>query len=449
MPEEDWSFLSVYFGLGYVPSPLTPFSSVKKLPPATYLVYRMGSEPVVHPYWKLSFLPKRFLSKEEALAQLDHHLREAVQIRLQSDVPFGAFLSGGVDSSVVVALMTLFLPSVKTFSIGFEENAFNELPYANEVAREFKTDHYEKMVKMDALALLPQLAWHLDEPFSDASALPTYHVSKMASERVKMVLSGDGGDELFGGYERYLKERILNGFAPMQALLSPAIRTLEHKMEAGSPLSKLLWWIYRTALPAEDRYEAGVGIIPRGYRKALLKKPDATNSLLGPWFSQFGALPSEEPLLAVDHHTYLPDDILVKVDRMSMACSLEVRAPLLDHPLVEFAASLPFHFKIKGLTGKFILKEYATKFLPRHLVYRKKHGFAVPLSSWFKGTLGDLFMDLIHTEREWVANLFHVDVIQNWWTWHRSGKGDYSERLWSILMLLLWHRTVVQKKRGL
>lgn len=444
-PEVDWSFLDAYLTLGYVPSPLTPFREIRKLPPAHCLLLDEGKQPKVWSYWEPRYLPKRVISEEEALEELDHRLREAVRIRLRSDVPFGAFLSGGVDSSTVVALMSHYLPSpVKTFSIGFEEDGYNELPYARQVADLAGTEHHETVVRMGDLSILPELVRYLGEPFADSSALPTYHVSKNAAAHVTMVLSGDGGDELMGGYTRYQKERLQKTIAPLGALLRPFGAELDRHAVAGGYGHKLFWWAYRASLPSPASYEAGVGLYSPEARRAVLAGNGQSAVWLDKWFEAFAALPFEDRLMAVDMQTYLPDDVLVKVDRMSMACSLEVRCPLLDHQLVEFAASLPVVLKIKEGAGKHLLKRYAERLLPPALVRRKKRGFAVPLPKWFRGEAGSMLRDMLHEERTLVADVFRPQVIDGWLDQHQKGLGNHAERLWAILMLLLWHREVVK-----
>lgn len=445
-PEVDWSFLDAYLTLGYVPSPMTPFRATWKLPAAHCLLLDEGKPPRVWRYWEPHYLPKRVISEDEALEELDHRLREAVRIRLRSDVPFGAFLSGGVDSGTVVALMSRYLSApVKTFSIGFEEDGYNELPYARQVAESAGTEHHEAVVRMGDLSILPELVRYLDEPFADSSALPTYHVSKNAAAFVTMVLSGDGGDELLGGYTHYQKERLQRMIAPIGAVLRPFGPALDRHAVAGGYGHKLSWWAYRASLSSAASYEASVGLFSPEARRAVLAGDGRPAAWLAEWFARYEALPFEDRLMAVDVQTYLPDDVLVKVDRMSMACSLEVRSPLLDHELVEFAASLPVSMKIAGMEGKRILKRYAEKLLPSELVRRKKHGFSVPLGDWFRGEAAVMLRDLLRDERALVADVFRPMVIEGWLDQHQAGRGNHAEHLWAILMVLLWYRVVVKQ----
>jgi asparagine synthase (glutamine-hydrolysing) len=449
-PEVDWSFLDAYLALGYLPAPMTPFRCVQKLPQAHCLTLEAGKSPRVWQYWQPQYTPKRSLSEGEALEELDRRLHEAVRIRLRSDVPFGAFLSGGVDSGTVVALMSRHLQApVKTFSIGFEEDSHNELPYARQVAQRAGTEHHEAVVRMGDLSILPELARHLDEPFADSSALPTYHVSRNAAAHVTMVLSGDGGDELFGGYTRYANERRLQRVAPLAAaVLRPFRACLERHATFGERGQKLSRLAYHATLPFEDSYEAVVGNFSPAARRALLRAFDGTRSWLGPWLQRFRALPLEDRMMAVDLHTYLSEDVLVKVDRMSMANSLEVRAPLLDHEVVEFAASLPVSMKLRNSAGKYLLKRYAEGVLTPELVHRKKQGFSVPLAAWFRGDAGTMLLQLLDDERELVRELFRLEIVLTWLQQHRQGAAQHQERLWAILMVLLWYRTVVKGRRA-
>jgi asparagine synthase (glutamine-hydrolysing) len=444
-PEVDWSFLDAYLALGYVPAPATPFRGLQKLPPAHVLVLDEGKPPRVSRYWEPSFV-KRVISEGQALEELDHRLREAVRIRLRSDVPFGAFLSGGVDSGTVVALMSRHLSSpVKTFSVGFEEDAYNELPHAREVARIAGTEHHETMVRMGDLSILPALARSLDEPFADASALPTYHVSKAAAEHVRMALSGDGGDELFGGYARYRKELVLRLVSPAAAALRPFRRPLARHALFGRRAQRFSAVVYHAALPFGQSYETAVGILTPEARRAVLAGRAGGEWWLSQWFRRFEALEVADRMMAVDMNSYLPGDILVKVDRMSMACSLEVRAPLLDHELVEFAASLPVSLKVTRRGGKHLLRRYAERLLPPSLVNRKKQGFAIPLDQWFRGDAARMLLDVMEAERDVVKDLFQRATLVQWLEDHRRGMANHGERLWAILMVLLWYHVVVRR----
>jgi asparagine synthase (glutamine-hydrolysing) len=444
-PEVDWSFLDAYLALGYVPAPRTPFRGVQKLGPAHVLVLDEGKAPRVSRYWEPSFA-KRAMSEAEALDELGHRLREAVRIRLRSDVPFGAFLSGGVDSGTVVALMSRELGSpVKTFSVGFEEDGYNELPYAREVARLAGTEHHEMVVRMGDLSVLPSLARSLDEPFADASALPTYHVSKAAAAHVRMALSGDGGDELFGGYARYRKELLLRLASPATAALRPFTGALARHVLFGRRAQRLSGIAYHAALPFGASYETAVGLLTPEARRAVLANGAGRQWWLSEWFGRFDGLAAGDRMMAVDMHSYLPGDILVKVDRMSMACSLEVRAPLLDHELLEFAAALPVSLKVTRRGGKHLLRRHAERLLPSSLVNRRKQGFAIPLDEWFRGEAARMLLDVLETERDLVGDLFRRSTILAWLEGHRRGHASHGERLWAILMVLLWHRTVVRR----
>jgi asparagine synthase (glutamine-hydrolysing) len=446
-PEVDWSFMDTYLALGYLPSPLTPFRGIHKLKPAHCLLLEETSEPKTWQYWAPSFHPKLRIGEEEALEELDRRLREAVYIRLRSDVPFGAFLSGGVDSSTVVALMRETLCSkVQTFTVGFEEESFNEAMYARQTALRLETAHHECMVRMTDARMLSRLVGYLDEPFADASILPTFMISQHAAQFVKMVLSGDGGDELFGGYTRYLKERLLGRLSWATAVLRPCATLLRRPAIGGGRMQRLWWIAYHAALSQGPSYETSVGIFPPEARKMILRGADSGS----PWklsdcFEQWRHLDSVERMMAVDLVSYLPEDVLVKVDRMSMASSLEVRCPFLDQEVVEFAARLPVELKIRGGSrGKYLLKRYAERFVPADWAHRRKQGFSVPKDAWFRSELADMLAALLISERDLVEEVFRPEIIRQWLKEHIRGQGNHADRLWGLLMVLLWFRVVVR-----
>lgn len=435
--ELDREALRGYVAFGYVPSPHCILQGVRKLEPAHFMRYVDG-RCTTERYYHLDFTPKTTLDEREAKEELAHLLDQAVSSRLVSDVPFGAFLSGGLDSSVVVALMARHMSQpVKTFSIGFHEAEFNEMDDARRVARHLGTEHHDLVVEPDAVALLHELVWHLDEPFADASALPTYLVSKLAREHVKMALSGDGGDEAFAGYGRYLKylkaERL--------GLLKPLAAGVAH---AAAPF-----------LPARHRRRLrriGESLrlrFPDNYLSVVaLTRADHANALLGDEARHYRALAVDtatlpaDPLdriLAIDFASYLPDDILVKVDRMTMAHSLESRAPLLDHRLVDFAAKLPMTMRIHDGRGKHLLREVAARWLPPDVLAKKKQGFAVPLAAWFRGPLRELAADLFASRAFRERGLVDAGTAERCLREHVAGV-DLSEPLWLVVCLELWAR---------
>jgi asparagine synthase (glutamine-hydrolysing) len=448
--EIDPQGLVAYLQYGYVPDPLTILKTVRKLPPGHLLIVRRG-QVEIKAYWDvLSFFassqePK---SEDNCEVELGNYLWEAVRLRLISDVPVGAFLSGGVDSSMVVALMARSLDHpVKTFSIGFKEEAFNELPYAREVAQHLGTDHHELMLDPERVDVIEKIVWHFDEPFGDPSALPTYFVSKLARESVKVILSGDGGDELFGGYDRYV-EHLRRGFA--DHIPSPIklwmLKPLSRVLREGVPGKRFL---YNLSLPPLERYLDSVSHFPPRLLRGLLS-PDVLTELTGN-----GDSDSTKPIMslqtaemlsqiqAVDFKTYLPGDILVKVDRMSMAHSVEARVPLLDHKLVEYAVGLPASMKVRAEVSKYLFKRIARRFLPDSIINRKKQGFGVPLQKWFKEDLKAFLWDILGDPtargRSYFVRNGPISLLK-----HQRRESE-STRLWMLAMLELWHRVVLDR----
>jgi asparagine synthase (glutamine-hydrolysing) len=443
--EMDPAALDDYLALGYIPGPRSIFAEVRKLPPGSMLQVEGGTE-AVRRYWRLDWTPSGQHGTEEALTGLRHRLQEAVDRRTIADVPLGAFLSGGIDSTAVVWMMAQATREpVKTFSIGFETPGFNELPYAREVARAFGTEHYEEVVKPDALSLLPELVKTFDEPFGDSSAIPTYLVSRLARQHVTVALSGDGGDEVFAGYDRYWKMRALNrmrglllGAAGTRGM-SQVIRALPIIGRRARRISDALG---RAAYPELERYVAMVGLYSPDLRAAILNSSgEATPaqripSALERAWADARSLDPIRRYQAVDTDTYLPDDILVKVDRASMAVSLEVRAPLLDHALVQYVAALPTRLKFRRGKGKWILRRLLEGHVPTSVLTRPKHGFSVPLGSWFRAGWEE-------DARAWLfdGSLRHLlsrGAVEKMFAEHAAGAADHGEHLWLLLVLAAW-----------
>ena len=438
----DADALGAYLAYGYVPAPLSIFAGVAKLPPGHWLRYRDGRVELQR-YWRPTLAGTCTLSEPEAAEKLAELLDRAVASRLVSDVPFGAFLSGGLDSSTVVALMARRMTQpVKTFSIGFKEADFSELDDARQVARHLGTDHHELVVEPDAASLLGQLAWHFDEPFADSSAVPTFLVSQLARQHVKMVLTGDGGDELFGGYDRYLR---LMSMEKLGALKRPTAAVLR---AAGAmlpnPLGGRLHRIGdRLRLPFEQRYLSGVAMMrpdtahglnagAGGGRHYHLPALDEAGSDLG---SGASAL---DRAVAIDLQSYLPDDILVKLDRMAMANSLEGRAPFLHPELAAFALSLPDSMRVRGQCGKFLLRQVAAKWLPPRAISKPKQGFAIPLAAWFRGPLRELAADTFGSRAFRERGLCDAGAANALLAEHLRGDADRREALWQVICLELW-----------
>lgn len=437
-----------YLCYHYVPDPKTIYRNVFKLPPGHFLLLRPGGEPRVSQYWDVSFSQSGGTSLKEAEDALLALLQDATSIRMVADVPLGAFLSGGVDSSAVVALMARSSDRpVRTCTIGFPDRRHDESLYAREIASLFKTDHREYVVRenfVDTVSLLPTF---FDEPFADSSAVPTYHVSRLARQAVTVAVAGDGGDESFAGYAKYaveLKEHLARQMLP-RSLLS-FVNSVASGLD-GTTLGRKAKSLASSALMEPGRAffrtnsckgAATVTELLSGRLRRACSGYDPAEHTLRHWEKAAGA-DHVTRMLYTDLKTYLPGDILVKVDRMSMANSLEVRAPFLDYRVVEFAASLPSDWKIKGDSKKIILRNAFGRLLPPNILNRSKHGFTVPLDSWFRGELKPL------AERELLGNrqlhdLLEVATVRAFWQEHQEQRTDNGEILWNLLMLALWQK---------
>ncbi|HEX6625688.1 MAG TPA: asparagine synthase C-terminal domain-containing protein, partial [Pyrinomonadaceae bacterium] len=381
-------------------------------------------------------------------------LDEAVRVRLISEVPLGAFLSGGVDSSTVVGLMARAMNQpVKTFSIGFNEDSYSELKYARVTAERFGTEHHEFVVTPDICHVVDELVWHFDEPFADSSAIPTYMVSKLAREHVTVALSGDGGDELFAGYTRYVVDRRRGGFARLpplvrRGLMQPLSRRLPHGARGRN-------FLHNVALDPLDRYLDSISTFTTLTRPSLYREdfaralgaPDAAAGRFRDYAARAEAGAGLDRLLYLDSKTYLPGDILTKVDRMSMAASLEARVPLLDHKLIEFVTRIPAALKLKGLTTKHIFKRAVRGLVPDEILDRPKQGFGVPIPQWINAELRGRIRETLTAPRARQRGYFEPRYLDLLLDEHERGRRDHSAQLWSLFMLELWHRTFLDAAR--
>lgn len=438
-----------YFSYGYIAAPKSIYREVRKVEPGHYVVATQTGHLRDETYWDLKFHPCPDISEDQWCERLRDQLCESTRIQLMSDVPLGAFLSGGVDSSSVVAMMRSVRKSgnVTTCSIGFEEQEYNEAPYARRIAAQFDTDHYEKTVHPEATEIVDKLVWHYDEPFADSSAIPTYYVSSVARQKVTVALGGDGGDEQFAGYRRYLLDRMENRLR--------SVAPLAVRRRIFGPLGR--WYPALAWAPRVFRGKATFQSLSRGplegyFNSVSIFRPSEKPALFSPDFREqmrgydsisvfqrhYDNAGSNDPLTRiqyVDIKTYLPDDILVKVDRASMAVSLEVRAPFLDHHFMELAASMPSGLKLRGRTGKYILKKAMSPILPHDVLYRPKQGFAVPLDRWFRRELKDMAYASIMGEEDGILD---PKALRRIWNQHQSGNYDRSAQLWTVLMYRKW-----------
>jgi asparagine synthase (glutamine-hydrolysing) len=453
-PEINLEAIDLYLSLQYIPDPLTAYKGVFKLPPAHTLAWEQGKIEIKR-FWALEFGPKLRIGREEAEQMLREKLREAVRIRLLSDVPLGAHLSGGIDSSIVVALMAeMSTQPVKTFSVGFEEQAFSELKYARAVADRYATDHHEFILKYgDIPATIGKLARHFGEPFADTSALPLYHLSMVTREHVTVALNGDGGDDLFAGYMRYWLDPWANLYTRLPGLitkkLAPAVAGLipdRADKPVGHSLSNGL---NRLGQLAEIDRRASIlrwgSFFSPTQRLALWRREFFTENQMAnaqdrlvSRFEELAAGGFLDRTLHTDIHTYLPGDLLVKADRMTMAASLEGRSPLLDHEWAELVARLPEKWKLNGRKGKYLLKSAFSDLLPESVLSHRKQGFGIPVGAWFRGPLAEWtreqLLSVDSPSRAW----FNQDPLKQLLDEHTSGRVDHGKRIWALVMLNAW-----------
>ncbi len=453
-PRPDAAALWHYLTYQYVPHPMSAFEGVRALPAGHYLSVQNG-QVSVRQYWRLRYGKKRSLTEEEACAELLVHLREAVRLRLISDVPLGAFLSGGIDSSTVVALMAqLSEGPVKTFSIGFDEKEYDELAYARMVARLYRTDHHEFIVRPEAVSILPKLVWHYNEPFADSSAIPTYYLAQLTRQHVTVALNGDAGDENFAGYDRYLANVLANRVEwiprPLRRLLHTALQAIPGGPASRTTFARGKRFLEAFIEPSERRYLRWVSHFHPTLKAELCTAEfaraagagDSTELLLAAYRAS-DASDLIDATLDVDVQTYLPDDLLVKVDIATMAHGLEGRSPLLDHEVMEFAASLPSSMKLRGTVKKYIFKRAVRELVPPEIIDRPKMGFGVPLDRWFRRDLREMAYDILLSPRTLDRGYFRRPVVQRLLDEHTRGVRVWHYQLWNLLMLELWHRMFI------
>ncbi len=443
----DYDAVDEYLTYQYVPSPKTGFKNIFKLEPAHYLLIHMSEKIEKKRYWQLNMSDKLSLKEEEWEEQIHTKLKESVCMRLMSDVPLGAHLSGGIDSSLVVAFMAQAMSKpVKTFSIGFEENDYNELPYARLVAQKYKTDHHELMVKPNMIDVLPKLVYHYEEPYADPSALPTWYLCDMTKKYVTVALNGDGGDENFAGYPRYSVFKLYQQlkYLPFKTfwkkisgilyqLTKRGILRKSYKFFSSYDAHYMLF--YLKLIDYFDQEEKRLL-----YSDVFRKKIDNSRwrSFLESKFSETKDLDWLDKLLYTDINSYLPDDLLVKTDIAGMAHSLEVRSPFLDHEFMELTAQMPSTLKMKGWEKKYLLKKMAQKYLPQENIQRSKKGFGAPFEHWFRDQLNDVVQEKLLDKDFLSLGLFKKTSIERLIKSHQAGQVNYSNHLWALLMLREW-----------
>ena len=445
----DLHALDHYLSFMCVPAPMTAYQAIRKLEPGHTLRWKNGTLTTER-YWQPDFSKKIAISEEEAGERAIEILRDSVRVRLMSEVPLGAFLSGGIDSSAVVALMSeVSSEPVKTFSIGFEEQDFSELHHARRVAEHVGAEHHEFIVRPDALEVLPLLVEHYGEPFADSSAIPTYYVARETRKHVTVALNGDGGDESFAGYERYAAMRLAEAYnrlpGVLRGSLEPAIGLIPTSEQKRSRVRDAKRFLRAASLQKVDRYLRWVSVFDRNAKAELYSegfKNETANGhasgLIAPWFGNANGSGIVDAAQLADIMTYLPNDLLVKVDIATMAVSLEARSPFLDHHVIEFAASLPERMKLRGLTTKYLLKRVLKKLLPPENLTRRKMGFGVPIGHWFRGKLQPFLRETLLSQKALNRGLFSPQSVKQMVESHTSSERDYSHQLWTLLMLELW-----------
>jgi len=449
----DLQAVDAYLAFQFIPQPLTIYQAIRKLPPAHRLLWEQGTV-TIEPYWRMDFSRKMPIHVNEVGEALRQQLAEATQLRLISDVPLGALLSGGIDSSAVVALMSQAMDRpVKTFSVGFAEEAYNELPYARQVARHCATEHHEAVVTADVARLLPRLVWQYDEPFADKSAVPTFYVARMARRQVTVVLNGDGGDEALAGYDKYRFGRWQRLWACLPEELR---RDLAQRMLAplqrgrGGYRIRLLTRLARSLLPYADAI-----VYPEffdSHGRSILYQPWLRRALAGCESPLVGVVAEglaslDDPvdlMQWLDYQWYLPGDLLVKTDIASMACALEARSPFLDHRFIEFCAALPPRLKTDGRVGKIALREACRGLLPDAILDRPKQGFSIPLRAWLRGPLAPLARELLVDEPRGICEFFDVTTVRRMVEAHMSGRRNHAHRLWALMLFAQWYRSMLE-----
>ncbi|MEO7539451.1 MAG: asparagine synthase (glutamine-hydrolyzing) [Pyrinomonadaceae bacterium] len=453
--EVDREAIDAYLSYLCVPAPQTAFKRIRKLEPGHWLRWKDGRIETKR-YWQPDFSKKIKITENEAIEETTRILRESTRLRMISEVPLGAFLSGGVDSSIVVALMAQESSQpVKTFSIGFEEQDFSELKYARIVADHVGAEYNEFTVRPNALDVLPTLVEHYGEPYADSSAIPTYYVSKETRRHVTVALNGDGGDESFAGYERYVAMRIAEGYKRVPSALRKVFVEAPVSMLPTSEMKRSRFrdakrFLQAANLPRTERYFRWMSTFNRDVKRGMYT-PEFEASvagvdaslLLDKWFARANGTGTLDATLLTDQMTYLPNDLLVKVDIAAMANSLEARSPFLDHNLIEFAASLPEGMKMHSFETKSLLKKVAARLVPREVIYRRKMGFGVPVGKWFRNEMKDFVRGVLLSEKSLKRGIIKPEVIERYVNEHTAAERDHSFQLWTLLMLELWFQRFI------
>jgi asparagine synthase (glutamine-hydrolysing) len=457
-PSADPAAVDAFMTLGYVPGEMSAFKGLSRLLPG-HRLRLLDGHLSIEPYWQLRYSPKSAITEGDACEQAAHLLAESVRLRMISDVPIGAHLSGGIDSSFVVGLMSQSSSRpVRTYSIGFDDPAYNELAYARQVAHLFGTEHHELVVKPDAAAVLPKMVWHYNEPYADSSALPSFYLCEMTRASVTVALNGDGGDETFLGYDRYRAMMLADRWRALPGSLRGVLARGARAVKPGAQKStgeRARRFAAGLDQPPSQRYGSWMTLFDTAAKdrlytdefRAAAAPLEPIRAVTGPFDTSDAANAAERAAYA-DSRSYLPDDLLVKMDIASMAHSLEVRSPLLDHVVVEFAASLPLDLKLRGPIQKYLLRTLMKGTFPDSLLRRKKMGFAVPIDRWFRGELQDFTADILLDTTARGRGYFKTDAVARLLDEHVRGVARHHAQLWALLSLELWHRTFIDRPCG-
>ncbi|HWR17314.1 MAG TPA: asparagine synthase (glutamine-hydrolyzing) [Terriglobales bacterium] len=456
--EVDPESLDEYLGLGYVPAPFTMLKGIEKVLPGHYLRIDASGAVSDHEYWDVRFDGIEHHAEQEWIERVRAKFLESVKIRLISDVPLGAFLSGGIDSSAIVGAMAHIVSQpVKTYSIGFggEDSFYNELPYARIVANKYHTEHHEIIVKPDVAELLPKLIWHMDEPIADSAFVTTFLVSELARKSVTVILSGVGGDELFGGYRRYLGDNLHRYYRHVPRPLRSAFRGLLNALPQDrhrnwtNNIRYASGFANAAEMDPASRYMSFITVFSPAMKHELLpssRGSKRSSELLKQYFAR---VPGADPLdqnIYVDLKTSLADDLLALTDKMSMAASIECRAPFLDHELVELTARMPSNLKVRGFTMKYLLKKVVQPWVPDEILHRKKRGFGAPMGAWLKNSLESLVHDTLSADAIRSRGFFDPGVVQKTVDDHRQSRADHTDHLLSLITFELWCRIYLDGK---
>jgi len=440
----NYDSLQHYLTFQYVPEPMTMSQGIKKLEPGHYIKKRIGEKISIHRYWKANFHPV-IKSEDQLVKEIRDVLFDSVKVHMRSDVPVGSFLSGGIDSSLIAAIARQYHPNIKTFSVGFEREGFSEIDVAKETAEKLEVENISYVISpQEYIAELPKIMWHMDDPLADPAAVPLYFVAREARKHVTVVLSGEGADELFGGYNIYREPQSLKVFGKMPGIIKVILKAIARMLPDGVRGKS---FIERGTTPLEQRYIGNAKMFSEKEKQELLKDYNYGlnyTNITAPFYGESTHYPAVNQMQYIDIHTWLRGDILLKADKMTMAHSLELRVPFLDKAVFEVAARIAPDMKTANNTTKYILRRAAEGIVPDHVLHRKKLGFPVPIRHWLKNEMYDWAKNTIKESA--TDHLFHKDVLYRLLDEHCRDKADHSRKIWTVLAFMIWHQVYVENK---